>query len=605
MSDASKPTVENEQAAALGVTPEALRASLAVFEQPRGEIVAKLVEATDCGKRQCSPSRSNGSAVAPSGANGERVPAKMPEPASGTPTASLRGNSSPASNGAAKLPDGVAWTADTWEAEFAEQVFGAGLRNERARRKELRRASRAFWAGREDAPGVDYIKAVDKRAWKDGREAAGQLIADNAGAEDVDLQPGKLDEAAAADAFTLEHGARFAFDPRRGIWREFHGGIWREVKGRAVGAMREIAPQLRRRNTVHGALGLAGATLEVWDWNRAGYLACEGGHIDLSTGELIPREAPEIFHTRVVPVPADGVPEEWTAFVFHGLLRKYRTLAERREVARWLQAWCYAAISGQLPKYEKFLFLQGPRGSGKSTFTDTLRVVFGEHASPVSGDRLASDARAHRSWLAVLADKRLIVAPEIPNRRASWQSADLSALVSGEALQVNFMRQNPFSMHFAGGLIVLGNKRPAGAPESGIWRRMVLVETVQVRDVDTDLKERLAGNAGGVLRWVLDGREHLDALRSLPDALVSAVEDYREGEDILGQWLHERCEVGRNCTEKSKVLLADHNEWRERNELRKLSVTAFGRALTERGFGKRESGVIWRDGLQVRKSEPD
>lgn len=604
MSDPRKATSTNEQAAALGVTPEELRASLAVFDQPRGEIVAKLVEATDCGKRQCRASRSNGSAVAPSGANGERVPAKMQERASATPRASLRGNSSPSSNGAASLPDGVAWTADTWEDEFAEQVFGAGLRNERQRRKELRRASLRFWAGREDGPDADYVKAVEKRAWRDGREAAGRLIADNAGADDVDVRPGKLDEAAAADAFSVEHGARFAFDPRRGIWREFHGGIWREVKGRAIDAMREIAPQLRRRNTVHGALGLAGSTLEVWDWNRRGYLACEGGHIDVSTGELIPREAPEIFHTRVVPVPADGVPEAWTEFVLHGLLRKYRTLAERREVARWLQAWCYAAISGQLPRYEKFLFLQGPRGSGKSTFTDTLRVVFGEHASPVSGDRLASDARAHRSWLAVLADKRLIVAPEIPNRRASWQSADLSALVSGEALQVNFMRQNPFSMHFAGGLIVLGNKRPAGAPESGIWRRMVLIETVQVRDVDTDLKERLAGMAGGVLRWVLNGREHLDVLRSLPDALVSAVEDYREGEDILGQWLHERCEVGRDCEERASTLRDDYNTWRESHGHREVGATAFGRNLAERGFGHRTTGGRRvRMGIQLRRSD--
>ena len=486
---------------------------------------------------------------------------------------------------------GNEWHADAWASQLEDRIFAAAWEGDRARYSAVMKSALAALPGLPGGPDAETIKQAAREQWKNVRE----IVADAARS--------KQDEAAAADGFAEEYAGAFAYDPRRRAWRRFEGGIWRPAYGEAVSAMREIAPQLRKRNTVYGALTLAGAALEVLAWNRPGYLAFPGGHIDLESGEVLRADAPEIYHTRHVPVPAADVPEEWLRFVQHGLLARYRTLAARRDIEAWLQAWAYGALAGALPRFEKFVFLQGPPGSGKSTFSDALRAAFAGHAGAVAGEYLASATRAHRAWLAGQHDKRLVIVSEIPARRAAWQSADLNALVSGEPMQVQFMRQDFFDMQYRGGLLVHGNSRPAASPGSGVWRRMALIETVPAARKDTGLKERLEGMAGGVLAWALAGRAAFDSgvLAELPKALRAGVIEYQDSEDVLGQWLAERCTTGQDCTERAKVLLDDFNRWREGNELRRVSATAFGRQLAERRYSKRNSHVIWYDGLQLRE----
>ena len=477
---------------------------------------------------------------------------------------------------------------------------------------------------------LDNNRVFCRKCCPDGKDAAAfktllRAIEDKTGlkmtaAPVIDLVPGgqgaknKLDEAAAADLFVLTMRGQFAFDVERGAWRQCRGGIWRQGHGAEIEAIRETSGGLLRRfNNMANALRIAAAPLRVepGDWGPYEVAAFRGGWIDLETGEVHRSDTEankvklaEYRQVERVATPAEKVPEAWRKFVRDGLLAKY-DLLEREEIERWVQAWLYDSLRGRVGKWEYFLFLQGPPGSGKSTFADAVRGAFGGHAISLAGEKLAKDMNAHRSWLARLNNRRLAIVPEIPNRRANWQSADLNSLASGEKIEVNYMRRNPFDMIFRGGLMVLGNSRPSAPAESGIWRRMAHLESVAVAKPDPELKERLKADPGGVLRWSLDGREGADAglPKHLPGSIARSVAEYQKSEDVLEQWIEERCDVGPDLEQKAKVLLEDYNHWREQYGMRKTNATSFGRALRDKGFGHRESGAIIRIGLRLKGQE--
>ncbi len=77
------------------------------------------------------------------------------------------------------------------------------------------------------------------------------------------------------------------------------------------------------------------------------------------------------------------------------------------------------------------------------------------------------------------------------------------------------------------------------------------------------------------------------ALADVPGVVAAQTKDYREEQDLVGQWLSERVESGSataGCKCPSKLLYGDYYEWAEANGLRPCSSIALGRRLRERGF---------------------
>jgi len=74
----------------------------------------------------------------------------------------------------------------------------------------------------------------------------------------------------------------------------------------------------------------------------------------------------------------------------------------------------------------------------------------------------------------------------------------------------------------------------------------------------------------------------------------AATEAYRQDEDLLAQFLAERCYVAPNGTETVRVqsgeIYSCYRKWCEENGTKQTSQRTFGAAMTERGFERRMGG---------------
>ena len=461
-----------------------------------------------------------------------------------------------------------------------------------------------------DPVTIDSIHAAayevrSKRGKKAG-EAKDKLTAKST-VKDAELDAGYV--------FSLRHGPaaqkggageQFRFDLHRKFWRRLQGGIWVRPDRAEQAAMKAIFMNRRRHARVIGGLKAAEseAGMSVPKWNLGFGIATQdadgkGGWIEIETGKHHRGGNPRLLATGAIPKAAGEVPKEWRPFVLNQVCSGALTLAGRREMARWLQAWCWSALSGQGPVYERFLFLHGPPGGGKSTFADVLAKAFGMLAIAVPGVRVAGwkNQQAHREWIARADGKRLLQVDEVPPT-GEWNCAELQALVSGERVSANYMRQNSFDLEFTGGVIVTGNHKPRVSPDAGLFRRMSIVEVGEVPEDDRDpqFKKSLleAASEGRLLNWILAGREAFEAgvLAKRPGVMREWVEEYRTAQDIFGEWLSECCQTGRNLEEGSTRLLESYRNFTGQ---RKISSQKFAGLMKKAGFKKDRArrGTVW------------
>jgi len=75
-----------------------------------------------------------------------------------------------------------------------------------------------------------------------------------------------------------------------------------------------------------------------------------------------------------------------------------------------------------------------------------------------------------------------------------------------------------------------------------------------------------------------------------PDSVREASESYLDGEDVLGQWLAERCVLGGSDLTPFDALFADWRAWGEANGGPTWGGKTFSKALDERGLRRGKSG---------------
>ena len=119
------------------------------------------------------------------------------------------------------------------------------------------------------------------------------------------------------------------------------------------------------------------------------------------------------------------------------------------------------------------------------------------------------------------------------------------------------------------------------------------LQNIPKEERDPELGEKLKAEAPAILRWAIDGclawqRQGLNP----PKSVREASESYLEGEDVLGQWLDERCTLGGTDLTPFDELFADWKAWCEANGGPAWGGKTFSKALDERGFRQDKSGSI-------------
>lgn len=352
-----------------------------------------------------------------------------------------------------------------------------------------------------------------------------------------------------------------------------------------------------------------------WDQDEM-LLGTPEGTLDLRTGKLRPGRPSDYItlQTAVAPAPEGTEAPRWKTFLT-------RIFKSNPEVIPFVQRLAGYALTGSTREHV-LAFAWGMGGNGKGTLFNTLGSVMGEYAAMAPPELLLlSPNDRHPTELAGLRAARLVTASELAEGRA-WDEPKLKSLTGGDKIRTRLMRQDFFEFLPAFTLIVFGNHKPSfRGVDDAIRRRVLLIpflEKIVGDEKDAELPKKLQTEWPAILRWAIDGcLEWQQIGLSPPETVTAASKDYLESEDVLGQWIEQRCEIGpRKAVEGVRQLEKDKgtlvselyqswSDWTAEQGMRTCSLIAFSKQLTERSFSpkKLEIGRIF-DGIFLKVPKP-
>ena len=178
--------------------------------------------------------------------------------------------------------------------------------------------------------------------------------------------------------------------------------------------------------------------------------------------------------------------------------------------------------------WEHFFLLQGPGGSGKSTFLHILSKISGDDlespdsSNAVSGipfelfakRRGGSNPEGNSPQKARLAGKRLVITTE-PDQNTSFSEGLVKSLTGRDTMSAQAKYEKPFSFDPFFKLLIATNYAPKSSGDSAIMRRLILIKFLHKMPSNSIYynsrfeDEIVQSEANGVLLWMIRGAERL------------------------------------------------------------------------------------------------
>ncbi len=384
----------------------------------------------------------------------------------------------------------------------------------------------------------------------------------------------------------LERHANHAYGQDE--WKTFVGGIWvpeheLTVK-RGVSRVLEDAKSEGVRPTASLVSSVAELTKievsvpdDLWDADPYA-VVCANGSLHLPTRTL--RDHSKLDRaTQRLPYAydPDAGCEVWEEFVRN-------SLPEEAEFLQECAGYCLTTDTA----LETALWMQGTRGSGKSTFLEGLLAMLGHRAGRLG----LRDIEQSRFGLTGIQGRTLLVASEQPN--LYLQSTDiLDALISGEPVTVDRKYREPQTIRPVAKLVWAMNDLPRiGNTTSGIFRRVKVVKFPDpTNEPNPMVKEIIKTEGAGILNWALDGLNRLQNRGSLqiPASVVVATQEFQNSNDVPALYVAENCTTGPNMSVQAGMLYRDYKSWCEENGHKPLSSTRMAGEWQRLGFGKKQT----------------
>jgi putative DNA primase/helicase len=354
------------------------------------------------------------------------------------------------------------------------------------------------------------------------------------------------------------------------------------------------------------ARGIAGIPLDHEALDRDGWLlgVAPNGVIDLRTGQVRAADPTDLM-TMQCPTPWD--PEARAP-------RWERAMEEwfpDEAVRAYVQRLAGAALVGAQPDHVFVIHYGGGR-NGKGTFVRVLQRVLGPYAVVIHLSLLVEQKHPqHDTVKAQLFRARLAVASET-QRRVKLDEASVKNLTGGDRITARRMREDPWEFDPSHSLWLLTNHLPAiTGRDLGIWSRVRVIKWVTTfadSQQDRTLDATLAGEAPGILRWLVEGC--LDWQRdglAEPETVVRDTLAYRAAEDRITRFAADVELVFQKGVETPAAeLLTAFDEWSEQQGITPTNETRgeLNTWLTEQGArqtrgrqtgpdGKLRRGRVW------------
>jgi len=450
-----------------------------------------------------------------------------------------------------------------------------------------------------------------------------------------------LGETGDAELVTNLYRDRVVFDHTEGSWYLWDGHNWQidrkekmpdlvaykiaaqylnaAAEAQQSGADKEAmaltkrAKSLRQRNRINNVLTRARSqsflALAGYEWDTNPWkLGVKNGVLDLHTGEFAPGR-PNDYIRQAAPTEWHGIDTpspRWERFLLE-------IFAGDQELVNFVQRLLGYGITG-LSVEHVLPVLWGKGRNGKGTLLEVIGAVLGPSlAIPTESSVLMSagysSGNSPQPFVYALRGTRLVWASETSEGQR-LNTAVVKKLTGGDTIFTRTLHSKPIRFTPSYLILMLTNNRPhVDALDQAIWDRLHLIEFTQ-RFVDNPQGEgehlkdkylvgRLKAEAPGVLAWLVRGclawqrEEGLDP----PDSVKAATAAYREEEDTLGQFITECVITKKGERVRAQSLYDAYTEWCERNHLKELTGTTFGKKVKRHYFdsGRDEKGVYYKD----------
>lgn len=339
------------------------------------------------------------------------------------------------------------------------------------------------------------------------------------------------------------------------------------------------------------------------EFDRNGWLFnCLNCTLDLESGEVVRHDhTANDYITNLAPVVYDpaAVCPDWLKFIAKIFPDEDLQAFIRRAVG-------YSLVDDVSEQVLFFAF--GTGANGKSVFFEALKYLLGDYAGKAPTEMLMVQQFSQiPTDVADLRGKRFVVASEVDEGKR-WAESRLKDLTGGDTIKARRMREDFFEFRQTHKLWVFGNHKPIlKGSDEGIKRRMRIVPfTVRIPDEEQiplgQLLKMFRAEASGILNWALEGYIRWREIGlGKPAAVEDATQEYFDENDILKQFIEDRCEENKAFTIEAKKLYEAYRKWCEQNGYRYLASRAFYRVLEEHGLDKRNGSgnKVMIDGIAL------
>ncbi|MEK7172614.1 MAG: phage/plasmid primase, P4 family [Patescibacteria group bacterium] len=202
--------------------------------------------------------------------------------------------------------------------------------------------------------------------------------------------------------------------------------------------------------------------------------------------------------------------------------------------------------------------------------------------------------------IAALKGLRLVVCSEV-NENQYWNESLVKDLTGGDTITARFLHKKFFSFHPEFKLFVYGNHKPnLRGTDLGIKRRIKLIPFTVTFDGKKDkaqIKRELNNELSGILNWALEGLRNLNKESfDEPNTVKHATEQYFLENDLIYDFLEEKCELGQNYQIEKGKLYSAYLEHCKKNAIKEISKNKFGGRMVEKGFNEnrdKKANRIW------------
>lgn len=492
----------------------------------------------------------------------------------------------------------------------------------------------ADWSGMKGPyrSGWDYLQGMRGAA---SVVAAAEFAADpDADPEDAPsggAAPRKVADADNAQRLVEMHGDKIRYVVQWGRWLVWQDGRWVEdpydvyvsklamdvghslreqaasLFGKEAEALFKLGTQALQTSRIANMVRLARSfpsvqihheQLDADPW----LLGVRNGVVDLRTGKLRGSK-PEDLVTMQCPVdyrPAAQAPR------WEQAMEEWFPDAETRA---YVQRLAGAALHGG-QKDHIFVIDHGHGRNGKGTYTRAVQRVLGPYCVLVHKDLLAGTRDQHDTVKAALFRARLAFASET-QRRVRLREESIKALTGGDRIQARRMREDPWEFNPTHMLRLNTNYLPqVNGRDEGIWRRIRVVEWISDFEgrEDKGLDDRLAAEAPGILRWMIEGciawqERGLDE----PEAVLEATADYRSNEDTCTKLAADSgWEFGEGYEARGAEVQQQVNRWKQAtgSDMPYAEVTRWLETDMACSRTRTRHGIVWR-GIRTPEGEDE